>query len=200
MVGNFDFMLLLQLTALQAPTRPTAGNRLSSRPVSQSANTPPNNGRKEGGKDRGIFGITSKKDRRTIRHSALISRIEKTKATPKKRRRPSKKLVTNLDSLAVALPDAPNPKNGDIAVSEAIIRHKSLKSRPGAMKRKEKLANLEKDRFSKNMALMMAPNNTGKDDQSRESLVGERDANRDRWASLRSFIKQTLEPRPEPGT
>ena len=87
-----------------------------------------------------------------------------------------------------------------MTVGEAIIRHKSLKSRPGAMKRKEKLAHLEKDRFNKNMALMMAPNNTGKYDQSIESLVGEKDANRDRWASLRGFIQQTMEPRPEPGT
>ena len=147
-----------------------------------------------------MFGITSKKDKRTIRHSALISRIEKTKATPKKRRRPSKKLVTDLESLAVALPDAPESNNEDIALGGAIIRHKSLKSRPGAMKRKEKLASLEKDRFNKNMALMMAPNNTGKDDQSTEGPVEERVANRDRWASLRGFIKQTMEPRPELGT
>lgn len=67
------------------------------------------------------------------------------------------------------------------------------------MKRKEKLANMEKDRFNKNMALMMAPNNTAKDDQHMEGLVGERDANRDRWASLRGFIEQTMEPRPEAG-
>ena len=49
---------------------------------------------------------------------------------------------------------------------------------------------------------MMAPNHTstGQDDQSMEGPGGERDANRDRWASLRGFIKQTMEPRPEYGT
>ncbi|KAL8782709.1 MAG: hypothetical protein Q9195_009585 [Heterodermia aff. obscurata] len=182
-----------------APIRPAAASSVTSHRHSQPTPTL-SSLRRKSGKDRGIFGITSKKDKRTIKHSALISRIEKTKATPKKRRRPSKKLVTDLDSLAAALPDVPIPKNEDSTVGGAMIRHKSLKSRPGAIKRKEKLAHMEKDRFNKNMALMMTSDNTRKDDKSVEAVAGERDANRDRWASLRGFIKQTMEPRPEPDT
>lgn len=48
---------------------------------------------------------TSKRDKRTIRHSRLLNRIETATARVRKQRRPSRKLVTDLQSLGEALPD-----------------------------------------------------------------------------------------------
>ncbi|KAL8811700.1 MAG: hypothetical protein Q9223_001514 [Gallowayella weberi] len=142
---------------------------------------------------------SSKKDKRIIKRSALISRIEKNKAQPKKRRRPSRKLVANLDSIAAALPDAP-PKNEQILeTGVARIRHRSLKSKPGALKKKEKIISMEKDRFNKNMAQMAAVQ--GSDDGqtnggSHGAATGTDSQSRTKWAALRSFIQQTMEQRP----
>ncbi|KAK3049335.1 hypothetical protein LTS18_012769, partial [Coniosporium uncinatum] len=89
---------------------------------------------------------TTKKDKRIMKHSLLMSKVQKSQARPK-RRRPNKKLVANLESLADALPDADaNGGEGagagiesrDKVVDQATIRQKSLKSRPGALKRREK--------------------------------------------------------------
>ena len=65
------------------------------------------------------------------------------------------------------------------------------------MKRKEKLANVEKDRFNKNMAQMMAPavNAHGSHDMAEvEDIQG---SSRNKWAALRGFIQQTMEHRPD---
>ena len=182
---------------IQAPTLPTRRrttlHALSSKP---STSGPP---KREGSKTHGLLGITSKKDKRIIKHSALLSRIQKPKATPKKRRRPSKKLVTNLELLADALPVASNTKSEEAIVGDAKIRHRSLKSRPGAQKRKEKQAVVEKDRFNKNMAQMMAPAPS----QLSPPTAGSeeyRSASRNKWAALRGFIQHTMEQRPEAGT
>ncbi|KAF4552427.1 Hypothetical protein D9617_10g074090 [Elsinoe fawcettii] len=61
---------------------------------------------------------------------------------------------------------------------------KSIKSRPGAMKRKANLERSEKDRFARNMA-QMAPSTQNTDI-----------ASADRWSSLRSFIGQTMQQSP----
>ncbi|KAG7009719.1 hypothetical protein G7Y79_00002g008340 [Physcia stellaris] len=183
-----------------APIKPTTSKKATSRRNSSSSKTPLVSTRRESDKGRGLLGITSKKDKRTIKHSALVSRIEKSKATPKKRRRPSKKLVTNLESLAAALPDAPGSKREGTVIGDGKIRQKSLKSRPGAMKRKEKLASLEKDRFNKNMAQMMAPRNMSQDDQFASGGDEAKSGSRNKWAALRGFIQQTMEQRPETET
>ncbi|PNS20638.1 hypothetical protein CAC42_365 [Sphaceloma murrayae] len=60
---------------------------------------------------------------------------------------------------------------------------KTVKSRPGAMRRKAKLETTEKERFAKNMA-QMAP---GKG----HAEVGQTSANQ--WSSLRNFITQTMQ-------
>ncbi|EFE37610.1 conserved hypothetical protein [Trichophyton verrucosum HKI 0517] len=160
---------------------------------------------------------SSKKDKRLIKHSSFISKIEKSRKKPLKRRRPSKKLIANLDSLANALPDA---GDGDEPVSTHtidgntqvnVIRHKSLKHRPGATKRKEKLDRMERDRFAKNMGQLAAgikttdTDNTAMDAQpSVESGVdasaaagGDSSSTSARWAALRSFISQTMDQNPE---
>lgn len=136
---------------------------------------------------------TSKKDKRRIKHAQLISKVTKPGTTKQRRRRPNKKLVTTLDSLADALPDdleESDPTDATAAGNTAadqvnVIRRKSLKSKPGAMKRRQKLDNDERDRFAKNMAQMNVASGTG-------SAV----SSADKFKALRGFIAQTLEKRP----
>jgi hypothetical protein len=132
--------------------------------------------------------ISSKQDKRLIKHSAFVNRIEKAHRKPLKRRRPSKKLVTTLESLADALPDA-----GDEVrlVGDTKIRHKSLKSRPGATKRREKLERMERERFGKNMAQLAAGSAQASGEEAQKTATA------NRWAALRGFISQTLEQKPE---
>ncbi|KAK2814658.1 hypothetical protein FQN49_008121 [Arthroderma sp. PD_2] len=156
----------------------------------------------------------SKKDKRLIKHSSFISKIEKSRKKPLKRRRPSKKLIANLDSLANALPDAGD--GGDDSVSTHnidgntqvnVIKHKSLKHRPGAMKRKEKLDRMERDRFAKNMGQLAAGIKTDMDTTEVASTSTQvangvntstgGDSTSARWAALRSFISQTMDQNPE---
>lgn len=126
----------------------------------------------------------SKKDKRTIKHSAFVSKIEKSSSKSQKRRRPNKQLVTNLESLADALSGLEGEAgDGEVVVAggQAKIQKKSLKSRPGAMKRKEKLEKLEKERFNANLAQMATsatPSN-------------------DRWAALKNHVQNTMEVKAE---
>ncbi|KAF2268244.1 hypothetical protein CC78DRAFT_455352, partial [Lojkania enalia] len=134
---------------------------------------------------------SSKKDKQKIKHSAFIGRIEKSTSKTAKRRRPHKKLVANLESLADALPELDdaqgNTDGGEVEVGQARIR-KSLKSRPGAMKRKKKLEKTERDRFSKNLAQMVG---------SGASNSGGSTSIADRWAALKSHVQGTMEKKTE---
>ncbi len=113
-----------------------------------------------------------------------------------------------------ALPDVADGKGsgfGTGAVGEAQegkIKHKSLRSRPGANKKKEKLVAMEMERFAKNMALMSAAptssKNIGIRASNRQEMVGvEGDGKMEgvkggtaaRWAAIRGFISQTMERR-----
>ncbi|KAF9728983.1 hypothetical protein PMIN06_010433 [Paraphaeosphaeria minitans] len=133
---------------------------------------------------------SSKKDKRTTRHSDFVSKIEKSSSKIQKRRRPNKKLVTNLESLADALSGLEQGDgNGEVVVGQAKIQRKSLKSRPGAMKKKEKLEKLEKERFNMNLA-QMATTSTA------SSATGSKPA-ADRWAALKNHVKNTAEIKPE---
>lgn len=60
-----------------------------------------------------------------------------------------------------------------------------MKSRPGAMKRKEKVVKSECERFGKNLAIMQ----TG--------LAGEGGTKPSSWAALRGFIEGTMEKKEE---
>ncbi|KAJ4366194.1 hypothetical protein N0V83_007829 [Neocucurbitaria cava] len=130
---------------------------------------------------------SSKKDKQKIKHSSFVSKIEKSSSKTTKRRRPNKKLVATLESLADALPGLEDEgADGEIEVGQAKIQRKSLKSmrsRPGALKRKEKLEKLERDRFNKNLA------------QLASSTQGS--AVQDRWAALKSHVQSTMEVKPE---
>ena len=87
------------------------------------------------------------------------------------------------------------------------IKHKSLRSRPGAGKRKEKLVAMEMERFGKNMALMSAGSTKpearkengdtmagieGIQSQEEYATIG---SSVERWAAIRAFIAQTMEQR-----
>ncbi|KAI9715787.1 MAG: hypothetical protein M1812_005786 [Candelaria pacifica] len=135
---------------------------------------------------------SSKKDKRTIKRSSFVSKIQKANTKPNKRRRPSKKLVTNLESLADALPDSNQIQVRDTTVGDAKMGQKTLRSRPGALKRKEKLEKLERERFGKNMAQMVGP--TGMD---ASATMDAESTTSSRWAALRSFISQTMEKKDE---
>lgn len=94
-----------------------------------------------------------------MKRSLLISKIEKSNKRPstKKRRRPNKKLVTTLETLADALPDVADLENaanepGVSAEIRKARKMKSLRTRPGSMKRKEKVEKEERERFGMNMA------------------------------------------------
>ncbi|PSN71747.1 hypothetical protein BS50DRAFT_235074 [Corynespora cassiicola Philippines] len=134
---------------------------------------------------------SSKKDKRAIKHSSFVSKIEKTAKT-QKRRRPNKKLVATLESLADALPDLGGDEegSGEIETAQAKIQRKSLKSRPGAMKRKEKLEKMERDRFNKNLAQMAQA-------KSSTPAGAGSSAYADRWAALKSHVQSTMEVKPE---
>ncbi|PGH05320.1 hypothetical protein GX51_03041 [Blastomyces parvus] len=167
---------------------------------------------------------TNKKDKRQIKHSILLSKIEKPRTKTLKRRRPSKKLVANLDSLVDALPDAGDDNNNpndnidrqrEIMASQMnIIRQKSLKHKPGAMKKKETLDRRERERFARNLAQMAAaaPSTAGDpgslsnnapvhmaqaQSQPQSQLQTEDAPTSNRWAALRSFISQTIDQNPE---
>ncbi|KAI5242484.1 hypothetical protein E4T43_04737 [Aureobasidium subglaciale] len=156
----------------------------------------------------------TKAGKRALKHDTLISRIEKSQKKPLKRRRPGKKLNTALDSLADALPELEENSDDDwegidedektdgmdgalgelskmVRVRKAKptdgkMKLKTLKSRPGALKRKQKMEESEKERFGKNLASMSVPTQAAPDAAGSAT----------RWAALRGFIGQTLEQNP----
>ncbi|KEZ46374.1 hypothetical protein SAPIO_CDS0686 [Scedosporium apiospermum] len=139
--------------------------------------------------------IQSKRDRRTIRHSSFIHKIQKSApraATSAKRRRPSKKLVATLEDLVDALPEV------EELSAEAVgkVRHKSLKSRPGALKRKEKIVRGEMERFGESMARLVAGGGAtgglggGEGEKKAANPTG------NRWAALKGYISATMEQNP----
>jgi hypothetical protein len=126
-----------------------------------------------------------------------MSKISKAYQKPTKRRRPSKKLNISLESLADALPDNGEVDGEGITAGDAKIRHKSLTSRPGAMKRKHKLERIEKERFGKNMAEMATMPAPVSESFDSSTPAATQPTTSDRWAALRSFISQTMEQKPE---
>lgn len=143
---------------------------------------------------------SNKKDKRSIKHSAFVSRIEKAnQKNSKKRRRPSKKLVTTLESLADALPEVAEDGTEETVVGQATIKHKSLKSRPGATKKREKVEKMERERFAKNMAemaSMVTSTSTTAVNEAAENATAPTPPV-DRWTALRKFISTTMEQNPE---
>lgn len=147
--------------------------------------------------------INSKKDKRTIKHSAFVNRIEKAHRKPLKRRRPNKKLTTTMEGLADALPDVEDLVQGKIS-GEGKIKMKSLRSKPGALKRKEKLERVERERFGKNMAQIMgmkeespaAPPVVVMDVEGNAAKAPVQTATSNRFAALRAWANANMEKNP----
>jgi hypothetical protein len=135
---------------------------------------------------------TTKRDKRQVKHASFVSKIEKSSQKAPKRRRASKKLVANLESLADALPETETDMN-DPSNQVNIIKQKTLEHKPGAMKRRQKLEKLERDRFAKNMAQMSSIQTNV---QPVAEPQNEASSTSNRWAALRSFISQTMEQQP----
>ena len=88
------------------------------------------------------------------------------------------------------------------------MKLKTIKTRPGAMKRKAAMEEKERERFARNMASMSVPVPTTQktvaaegDGVAKTAGSGESDGvddrgSRDKWAALRGFIGQTLETNP----
>lgn len=136
---------------------------------------------------------SSKRDKRAIKHSALVARIEKPGAQSRKRRRPHQRLIANLESLADALPEPAAAGEFETSIGNAKPRHRSVKSGPGSMKKQEKLVQMEKERFNKNMAQMAAGHDAATAEASAASS-----GHRLRWAAVRQFIQQTAQQRLDP--
>ena len=65
---------------------------------------------------------------------------------------------------------------------------KSLKSRPGAMKKREKVVKGERERFEKNLAGMLALGNAGEQQEGEDTQDG--GAVMDRWKALRAHLEK----------
>ncbi|EGO51955.1 hypothetical protein NEUTE1DRAFT_89802 [Neurospora tetrasperma FGSC 2508] len=217
-----------------APTAPTPGKRLSAREKALKRLADPLLPRKLHRENNVVSDsfIDSKKDKRTIKHNAFVSRIAKTvpgssgsgSSRKLKRRRPSKKLVTTLESLGDVLGEISNEIREDQesgktmdAQQEAMgrVRHKSLKTRPGALKRKEKVVKTEMDRFGRSLAQLAtvkepaaaaaaaaAPAMEVEQQQQQPTqtqgaqATTQQPATTNRWAALRGFISATMEQNP----
>jgi hypothetical protein len=77
-----------------------------------------------------------------------------------------------------------------MVVGQAKIQRKSLKSRPGATKRKEKLEKIEMARFNANLAQMTSTSGAGNGEGAIISIA-------DRWAALKNHVRNTTEVSPE---
>ncbi|RYP60378.1 hypothetical protein DL769_008147 [Monosporascus sp. CRB-8-3] len=171
--------------------------------------------------------VSSKKDKRLIKHSSFVSRIEKSSTSKKtlKRRRPGKKLKTNLEALADALPDLAERTEDDEKILRQLrdgkMRHRSLRTRPGALKRKEKIVKGEVERFGASLARLNAIGGAAEaqgmrvegptegaevtgngaveartQPQMQAQTQHAQASTANRWAALRGFISATMEQNP----
>ena len=74
--------------------------------------------------------------------------------------------------------------------------HKSFRIKPGAMKQKEKIDRLERERFSRNMAQMaeqrVSTEESRKCQPNQNTETQQLDANATRWSYLRKFLAKSM--------
>ncbi|EHK50418.1 hypothetical protein TRIATDRAFT_303984 [Trichoderma atroviride IMI 206040] len=162
--------------------------------------------------------LSSKRDKRTIKHSSFVSRVTSTtsarvskKALKRGGRNKKSTTLNSLDSLADALPELAAGE-GAAEILAGKIRHQSLRSKKGALKRKERLLKGEMQRFGVSMAHLSsmpaqpqsggqlaekaavptasAPSNTSTSAPTSAPVVS------NRWAALRGYISATMEQNP----
>jgi Ribosome biogenesis protein SLX9 len=110
----------------------------------------------------------------------------------RKRKRVSKKLAASLESLVEALPDItaataviPKSSKGSESVTQ------TLKSKPGALKKREKVVKEEKERFGKNLAtLTLAGPSTNASTKNGDGVQSS--STDERWAALRKHLHGTV--------
>ncbi|OAA77069.1 hypothetical protein LEL_06753 [Akanthomyces lecanii RCEF 1005] len=151
---------------------------------------------------------TTKRDKRLMKHSSFMSRVADSgiakKKTPKRTGRGrSQKLATTMEGLADALPELED----GVEALQGKIRHKSIKSKKGALKRKEQVVKGEMERFGNSMAQMAgtqegtgSSNSAATGRTSTASTGGETTPTSagasNRWAALRGYISSTMEQNP----
>jgi len=130
-----------------------------------------------------------------MKHSLLLSKARKSAGVTKtlKRRRPSKKLVTTLEGLEDALPELEEQMVKAKTVQSAESGFKSLGSKPGIRKKREKIEREERDRFGKNLAVlsMAKPENV--------EAGGKSSGTSSRWAALRAHLQTSMGEQGEAG-
>ena len=142
----------------------------------------------------------SKRDKRLMKHSVLVSKARASARVTKpsiKKRRPAKKLkaAQNLDELVASLPDVSAAPHEEPRSSKERRPPASagLVSKPGVQRRRDRIAQSERARFSKNLALMNAH---PKPPPSQEEQSAQQDntssPNSSHWAALRQHISETL--------
>lgn len=142
-----------------------------------------------------------------MKHSAFMSRVADSGVSKKGKnkrtgRGRSKKLSTTMESLADALPDLEDGEGG-LEELQGKIRHKSLRSKKGALKRKEQVVKGEMERFGVSMA-QLAGTNQAKTHAHAPSAKASDGSNTttnaagvsNRWAALRGYISSTMEQNP----
>ncbi|EFW99895.1 hypothetical protein CMQ_213 [Grosmannia clavigera kw1407] len=209
-----------------APTAPTQEPRMSHRAKALARLADPTLPRKVHRDNNAVTDafLHSKRDKQTIRKSVFRARVADSAAAARssrtgatralRRRRPSKKLVATLQSLADALPELEEGggKGAEDEHSGGASRRRtaSLHSRPGALKRKEKVVKAEMARFGTNLAQLtathedsMAVSLPSASDDGAASTVDDVSAapttkasTANRWALLRTFISSTMEQSP----
>ncbi|KAI1090406.1 ribosome biogenesis protein SLX9-domain-containing protein [Rostrohypoxylon terebratum] len=147
--------------------------------------------------------INSKRDKRLVKHASFVSRIEKLASAGKKtkRRRPGKKLVTNLDALAAALPELEEGEKDGRGLRrerEGRVRLRSLKGGRGALRRKERVVKGEVARFGVSLARLNAVREEERKGEGKAEgeVVPPPTSTASRFAALRSFISSTMEQNP----
>ncbi|KAH8713695.1 hypothetical protein HC256_006819 [Beauveria bassiana] len=155
---------------------------------------------------------SSKRDKRLIKHSSFLSRVaesgvSKTSSSSSSRKNKrtgrgrSKQLSTTLEGLADALPELQDGAEAP----QGKIRHKSIKSKKGALKRKEQVVKGEMERFGVSMAQLAG---TGEQERAGEVMKKKKKMEGEgggaqgsaggssRWAALRGYISSTMEQNP----
>lgn len=164
--------------------------------------------------------LSTKTDKRLIKHASFVSRITKPASTPSSRKnakRAAKKREGVKSFAAEGLLDA-LPTLTDAEVSggqterEGRVRHKSLKSARGALKKKERVVRSEMERFGMSLAQLetvkeaAVPTTTAaavtpaagdaKMEGVEEAPAPAASGAAGRFAALRGFIAATMEQNP----
>lgn len=171
--------------------------------------------------------LDTKKDKRLIKHASFVSKVVAQHTISKAARKNAKrharaKLQTNLASLADALPQLTRGElEAGAAEKDGRVRHRSLNSKPGALKKKERVVRGEMERFGASLAQLStvreaepanqttpttaaetttAPSGQTETTTTMDGIEGAApqrpSAAANRFAALRGFIAATMEQNP----